>query len=231
MNVPAVAKRTFEKFKNDPMMTGIIAEVLDQLKRMTGHFARARFVHRLVDQYNQEVFTHPTVQKMISCQKGCGACCHTQVSVTEDEAILLAERIRQGIQIDFNRLTVQKNAENNSAEFYKIPYNVRKCVFLDEQNSCSVYEDRPSVCRTNAVIGGASQCSTEDGKEKAVHLINTYKSDLVIVSHFASSLDSGALPFMLWKALQKIDDIRKKENNIQKSLKSMLHYVSKDKIL
>ena len=50
------------------------------------------------------------------------------------------------------------------------PHQDRKCVFLNDQNECTIYDDRPSVCRTNTVLSDPAACSTEDGKENLTEL-------------------------------------------------------------
>ena len=200
MNVPAIAKRTFDQFKHQTEFIGIVQIALDHLKKLTNPILRAKFVHEAVDEFNQEVFTHPLVKQYSPCTMGCSACCHTQVSVTEDEAILLARIVKQGLPIDLNQLQHQMKAKDDDSEYYKMPFAERKCIFLQEDGACGVYEDRPSVCRTNAVIGEAAQCDTTNGVGKT-HLIKTPKADMIIYASFYHAKSSGALPHMVAKAL------------------------------
>lgn len=200
MNVPAIAKRTFDQFKHQTEFIGIVQIALDHLKKLTNPILRAKFVHEAVDDFNQEVFNHPLVKQYSPCTMGCSACCHTQVSVTEDEATLLARVINQGLSIDKNRLERQMRAKDDDSEYYKMSFEERKCIFLLENGSCGVYEDRPAVCRTNAVIGEASQCDTTNGVGKT-HLIKTPKADMIIYASFYQAKSSGALPHMVGKAL------------------------------
>ncbi|MCM2351858.1 MAG: YkgJ family cysteine cluster protein [Bacteriovoracaceae bacterium] len=91
-------------------------------------------------------------------------------------------------------------AKNDSDAFFKIQYEDRKCIFLGDDGACTVYEDRPSVCRTNAVIGDASQCDTSVSVQP-VRLIKTPKSDVAIYAFFENAEASGTLPYMVGKAL------------------------------
>jgi Fe-S-cluster containining protein len=209
MNVPAVAKNTFELLRNQPEFLKITQTVINHLNKIKSSLERARFVHNMVDEYNKEVFSHPILKEMVPCKAGCTGCCHTQVSVTEDEAELLAHNIANGIEIDYVRLAKQADAGNDSSAFFKIPYNERRCVFLDEKGACRVYKDRPAVCRTNAVVGDAAQCDTSDTSVNteggALRLVKTQKSDMTIVGAFAVANDSGTLPFMLAKVLKAMN--------------------------
>jgi len=202
MNIPAIAKATFENLKNQPEFFSIFQSITDHLKRIKNNKERARFVHNVIEEYNSEVFAHPLVKQFMPCKAGCTGCCHTQVSVTSDEANLLIERIEQGIEIDLSRLNLQATAGNDADAFFKLSYNDRKCVFLNEKGECNVYSDRPSVCRTNAVLGSADQCDTTNG-QKELRLIRTPKADMAIMGAFANSEENGTLPFMIKKLLKE----------------------------
>jgi Fe-S-cluster containining protein len=152
MNIPAIAKSTFELLSNQPEFRSITDSVMTHLNKIKSNLERARFVHNMVDEYNKEIFSHPLLQEMVPCKSGCTACCHTQVSVTEDEANLLLHNITNGVEIDYNRLSLQTEQGNDTSDFYKLSYQDRKCVFLDEKGACKVYNDRPSVCRTNRLM-------------------------------------------------------------------------------
>lgn len=202
MNVPAVAKKSFEALMDQPEFSAIVNFVVKHLSEISSRLSRAHFIHKLVDEYNEEIFSHPLVKELSPCRKGCSACCYTQVSVTEDEAELLAKRVLEGVEIDFNRLNIQMQAQDDSIAFFKIDHHLRKCIFLDEEGGCKVYADRPSVCRTNMVLGDASQCDTSV-KVKPTRLVRTPKSDMVIYASYLNSSESGSLPHMLGKVLLK----------------------------
>lgn len=205
MNFPAIAKQTYECLKGQNAFSSITQFIIAHLKKISSPLERARFVHNVVDDYNGSVFAHPIVQKLSPCKAGCSACCHTQVSITEDEAELLISRINEGVKIDYSALQNQMMAANSSEAFYKLSYEERKCVFLGSDKSCQVYHDRPSVCRTNAVLGEASQCSTKAGTEitQELRLIKTSQADMAIMGSFLSSADSGTLAFMIGRKLFK----------------------------
>ncbi len=202
MNVPAIAKNTFDLLRNQPEFLSITESVRTHLNKIKSSLERARFVHNMVDEYNKEIFSHPLIKEFVPCKTGCSACCHTQVSVTEDEAELLLHNINNGVEIDYKRLSLQTERGNDTSDFYKLSYQDRKCVFLDDNGACKVYKDRPSVCRTNAVVGEASQCSTDGKEQGAVRLVKTSKADMAIVGAYANATESGTLPMMLSKVLK-----------------------------
>lgn len=202
MNVPAVAKKSFEQLKLIPEFNLIVKTVLESLSKFSSPLKRAKHLHKLVDEYNQEVFSHPLVNQLSPCKQGCSACCHTQVSVTEDEAILLLDCVEKGVAIDQERLKLQVNAGNDTGKYFQMSYDLRKCLFLSDEGTCKVYQNRPSVCRTNAVLGDASQCDTRVSL-KPTRLVLTQKADMVIFASFLHSASSGSLPFMLHKVIQE----------------------------
>lgn len=202
MNVPAIAKQTFDSLRNQPEYLAISRFVVEHLERIKNSLERARFIHNVIEEYNKEVFDHPILKELVACKVGCSACCHTQVSVTEEEAALLISHIDGGVPINYERLEKQAAAGNDSDLFFKIPYKERGCVFLNNAGGCRVYEDRPSVCRTNAVVGNPSQCDTKDGKFQNLRLVKTSKADMAVVGAFSHTKDSGTLPFMLSKLLK-----------------------------
>jgi len=203
MNVPAIARKSFEQLRHQAEFNCIVNFVLDQLSKVFKPHQRARFIHKLIDEYNEEVFAHPLVKQLSPCKIGCSACCHTQVSVTEDEAELLSQKISAGLVIDNRLLKLQSETLDDSSAFFKMKYEDRKCIFLDEAGACRVYDDRPSVCRTNAVLGEADQCGTSDSI-KPIRLINTHKADMVIYAAYLHSQKSGSLAHMISQKIKAV---------------------------
>ena len=200
MNVPAIARKSFEELRQQTAFINIVNFVVEQLSRASSLVVRAKLIHGVVDEFNKEIFSHPLVKELSPCKQGCSACCHTQVSVTSDEADLLVQRIEAGVEINLDRLRLQMATKDDSREFFKLSYEDRKCIFLDGSGSCSVYEDRPSVCRTNAVLGSAQQCETGDTQGQ-LRLVKTPKADMAIYAAYLCSKESGSLPNMLGKRL------------------------------
>lgn len=199
MNVPAIAKKTFLESKANPELMEIVHSTLEKLKGMPSPIERARFVHAEIERFNKEIFSHPLVQKLSPCKMGCTACCHTQVSVSHDEATLLAQHVREGLSIDQDLLQKQMDAGNEEDGYYRLSYGERRCVFLDEKGACRIYHDRPSVCRTNAVIGDALQCDSTT-KPGQMTLVRTPKADLVIYAFYLFN-SGGVLPYLVGKEL------------------------------
>lgn len=224
MKFPAIAFQTYSRLKNNPKFLALTEFILRTLRPMINPIDRAKLVHQLVDDCNEEMFNNPLVKQYSGCHKGCSACCHTEVSVTPDEAELLAKRVQEGITIDTQKLYVQKQVIESKESFYVLPYSQRGCVFLGDEGECRVYDDRPSVCRTNVVLGDSSQCSTIDGQMQEMRLVKTEQADMVIMGAFMHQhTENGLLPEKLWEALfavRKNDStpIKKRQVSKEKNL-------------
>jgi hypothetical protein len=90
MNVPAVANRTFNALSRDLAYLEIVERIVADLAAVADAADRARPVQEEIDRHNAEIFAHPLVREHSPCRAGCSSCCHTQLSVTGDEAELLA---------------------------------------------------------------------------------------------------------------------------------------------
>lgn len=204
MNVPALAQKTFDSLKNDLRALEIVQYILRKLSKTHDPLKRARFVHRVVDEAVSIPLEDSAAKKLSPCQKGCSFCCHTQVSVSSDEAKLLAHRVREGTEIDLEVLLHQAEAKNASEAYYRLSFAERRCVFLDDAGACRVYDDRPSVCRTNIALGEASQCDTSEGI-RPTRLLRTQEADLVVYASYLNAEDGGTLSYLLAKELGLLD--------------------------
>ena len=119
----------------------------------------------------------------ISCEKGCAACCRMLVPISVPEAFALTNAIDQLDQNERNRLLSkldqaqqqlaragilkQLSSLADSSEplndeaiepLNRAYYALRMpCPFLDNE-TCSIYADRPAACRELAVTSPATEC-------------------------------------------------------------------------
>ena len=68
----------------------------------------------------------------LQCGRGCSTCCLDDLSIARIEA----ERIRAAHPTLLDR---------------EEPHSPGACAFLDEEGACRIYEDRPSVCRSQGL--------------------------------------------------------------------------------
>lgn len=203
MDFPAIAYKTYQQWKNNSSMSAFFFNVVRTLQSIKNPITKTRKFHQIINENIDSIFEDTTVTRSVSCKIGCSGCCHTPVSVSNEEAQLLAHRVKSGVEISLKNLERQAILGNSSAAYYSLSFENRKCVFLSEKGACSVYEDRPAVCRTNFVVGNPKQCDTSDGKEKPVRLLNTTKADMAIIAGFKTATSSGLLPSMLYRELNR----------------------------
>lgn len=199
---PAIANKSYQAFKSHTSMLKIMNDVIKKLRKLSSGSRRARLVHKEVDKRVGLLFKDSAVMRNVSCRQGCSACCHTQVSISDDEGELLHKLIDDGHKIDLEKLKKQSLASKSSTTWYRLSYEERACIFLDENKSCTIYNNRPSVCRTNHVVGDPKDCSTEDGLERSVRLLNTFEADMVVMAGFSQCEENGALPDILYRLIK-----------------------------
>ena len=136
-----------------------------------------------------EVATTAALGRQVSCQMGCAACCRQLVPITEVEArgigrlvADMSEPRRGEIRARFAAARARLDAAGLSerlharydwttAEFREVVQDYFRqripCPFLEDE-SCSIYADRPVACREYLVTSPAELCALDDhqGLEK-----------------------------------------------------------------
>lgn len=132
----------------------------------------------------------------VSCFKGCSACCHMEVEVTSYEADILKHIIEDGMSIDRLRLQQQSQRGLQDPAWREgLRNETNKCVFLDHEGSCRIYDHRPVMCRRHSVTSPAENCEFLESK---IVLRYFPKVDLLIsAANEDESLEVGPLAKML----------------------------------
>ena len=122
--------------KNPWMEVGTVTRELQQVgTEATGIEEKRRKVIKIADRMVKALRPH------VACEPGCTACCHMNTLIYEHEAKRLAEVSgRKMTTLPYRPMDVVL-AEGNK-------YNFQPCPFL-VKSRCSVYEDRPLVCRVH----------------------------------------------------------------------------------
>lgn len=198
--IPALAARTFSRLKDTRSFRKICERIGFRLQKITSFHHWAQRAHEEVDHQLSKDLSDPLAVSLVTCRRGCSACCHTQVSCTIEEASLLAKKVQEkGLEINMTYL--EKQAMTPAERWYGLTYDERKCVFVNSAGECSLYEDRPSVCRSNYVISNPIQCDTSDGVERPLRMLKTERADMAIVGQFRASKKTGTLPSLLYEVL------------------------------
>jgi Fe-S-cluster containining protein len=127
----------------------------ESLEKIPTPQGRAKFLYKISDTAILDWKKNdPTYREMVPCGKmpgDCSMCCHASVQAHDDEIELLADLVVSGkVTIDLELLKKQilvTGGGNEIRDWFKLPWAERRCVFLGQDKKCSVYEDRPMVCR------------------------------------------------------------------------------------
>jgi Fe-S-cluster containining protein len=92
------------------------------------------------------------LQPHVACGPGCSYCCHMNTVIYEHEARRLAE-------VSGRKMTAVPYRPPNVVSSEGMRYNSTPCPFL-VADKCSVYDDRPLVCRVHHSLSNrASDCN------------------------------------------------------------------------
>jgi Fe-S-cluster containining protein len=140
------------------------------------------------------------------------ACCSLKTKAFLHEAVAIAARLLRE-----NRDTPELRQSLKEAAHYMetVPMkkHARPCLFLDPDERCTIYEDRPSVCGTHFVSSPAIDCSaraaniTKLSTPSSEELPAQLEEQFVMVTGLRR-IDrhySGALPRMVLIALEAWD--------------------------
>jgi Fe-S-cluster containining protein len=116
---------------------------------------RGRALHQMMD-----AAVASASHVAVSCRRGCCGSCHSEVEITQDEAAVLRERVRGGVEIDQGRLETQAARERMSPAWKNFWSTENRCVLLSAEGTCRIYEDRPAVCRRLLVTTPPEACTT-----------------------------------------------------------------------
>lgn len=103
---------------------------------------------------------------LVACKNGCSYCCHMEVGIYTVEAELIANEI--GVPMD-KLQNVHSYRQNGWMDMQ------RPCPFLVD-NSCSIYEIRPMVCRTHVNFEETNACCLPDSGFDQIPLMDRRKS-------------------------------------------------------
>lgn len=171
----------------------------DRLKKIKGK-KRAKYFYREIDKAVSEdtkSYSQVPGAKPITCKKGCSHCCYMNIDVFREEATLLAGKIRSG-EISYNEPEFDAQKNMSCEDFHGNP---RPCIFL-KNNTCSIYEHRPSTCRKYFVVSDPKKCLIGD-TPILVAKPTLYNAEIIYSAMNRASpfKKNSSLPYMLNQAL------------------------------
>jgi Fe-S-cluster containining protein len=135
------------------------------------------------------------------CKSGCSWCCHQQVSVTAVEAIAIADKMRADyppdwieaikVKVDSAARVISPMVKSEDYLKARVP-----CALLAEGGQCSIYANRPLMCRSYSSfsVNSCKQCFDEPER------------DYVEMDNFALSVGLGIIDGMLSACIEKHRD-------------------------
>lgn len=157
--------------------------------------------------------------RSISCRSGCGACCRQLVPISEVEAGLLADLVagfseprRSTIRARFaeagrrleeaglaERLRHPETLTGDAIRPFGLRYFEQgiPCPFLEDE-SCSIYEDRPVACREYLVTSPAEHCARPSAETiQCVNLAARVSTAIARLSAGPNALPGAWVPLIL----------------------------------
>lgn len=107
----------------------------------------------------------------VACRKGCSHCCYTAVLVPHAEADVIGKRIKRKPE----RAKARRDAKD-------LPYGYdHPCTFL-VNDECSIYENRPTVCRVHYSLDvDALMCELSPPESKPVPFLNDMQHMMLLL--------------------------------------------------
>lgn len=140
----------------------LIFEAIEQFKVLYTMDTKEAYllIRKLIEQY-----THfPEYTKHLSCGsiKNCSMCCHDTILMGEVEAEFIKSYIKDN-NIAFSKERVELQNSNVT-----LKWEDKACPMLkdleDGNRLCSIYENRPLICRTHNSVSDPILCFRENGQ-------------------------------------------------------------------
>lgn len=181
--LPHVVREAQLLTRKDPELKAFLFEGLQKLSTFRSNKEKLNWLREEVDN-----LISSSSQKS-ECQKGCHYCCFHPISLSVGEM----EDIKSlEIATNSERLEKQKKHFKDGEE---IQYEERACVFL-EGGTCSIYQNRPLICRLTHVSSEPIHCHLENESIPIEHLPVT-KAALLVGAYYMGNPDVELLPILL----------------------------------
>lgn len=86
------------------------------------------------------------IPEPLACHKGCGSCCHQQVSVPAPEIFAVARRVTRSKAAAEHRARLAARPDRRGGPPERVLDAAKPCVFLTD-GACRIHPFRPMVCR------------------------------------------------------------------------------------
>jgi len=138
-----------------------------------------------------EIKTKTGFDSKISCNGSCSFCCHSTIPVSYDEGEYIKKVIaKKAIMPDLKRLEIQQKGG-------KVSWVDSACSLLQEDaisrnKYCSIYEDRPMICRTHNSTEPVNNCDRSIKPDKFVGEIRVPLIDGIMMASIVAGGEPGS---------------------------------------
>ena len=110
-------------------------------------------IHRVIDKTQKKI----EIDKKTSCHLGCSLCCHDEITLSKTEANYLKPLLKKTKR---NKKILNRQ---NSRGFKNLTWAEKQCSLL-KNGRCSIYNNRPIVCRLHNSSDEPQECEINMGK-------------------------------------------------------------------
>lgn len=122
-----------------------------------------KFVIDYIRSYIKTVFNVPEITNTTSCKAGCYFCCHDKIFLSVVEKAYFKKYVKNIPDLKQMKLL------NDTKDFSKLPWIDKRCGFLSSANTCTIYNERPLVCRTHNSKDDPELCKIDENNKSGNH--------------------------------------------------------------
>lgn len=170
-----------------------------------GQLSAAATLHRDVDvAYQEHVASTDENKKLFSevaCGKGCYHCCLQVVMITEEEGFLIKQYCKEN-KIKINKKLLMRQRKADEKTWTDLPRPQQRCVFLSENNECSIYPVRPANCRKYFALWNSEQCDPYENPDGKVANMVSPVAEIMASAAMTMTKFCGSIPQVMLKVLE-----------------------------
>ena len=131
-------------------------------------------LYKMADERIKEII----LPNPVSCTKGCSFCCYGEVQISNIEASYFLNKI-DGTKGNEEILKKQ----NSVKDFKELKWVDTRCPMLGENEECTVYENRPLICRMTNSTDYPPLCKENEPRKQLFMIeISAIQASLLILS-------------------------------------------------
>lgn len=96
---------------------------------------------------------------------------------------------------------LEAQVEKTATTWQELSPKDKKCVFLSDEGTCTVYDRRPLACRKYIVISEPRLCDVETNKDEPVQIVQSNDVEAPTIAFYLRET-LGSLPKLLLKEIR-----------------------------